>query len=315
MSIDREEQTIEAEERMEMREQMSLDEVAAAPDMTAALITVSGLPEIKENLRSLRDRWEQRVLDAESMVCTEESVQVMKNMRAEMRKEYEAADEQRKAAKVKYIAPWNDVEKVWKECVETPFKKADTAFKSEISGFEGQIKAKCIEELQVYYRELQKAEGMAWLPFDRAMSYGNIKVNLSDAKTRSARRLKDALAQAVSGVALDMERIRKMDSATEIMAEYKISLNVGAAVAAVQDRRRREQAEKERYSQQQEMEQRRAEAIAKLQAAATPPVTEAPQERPPEKIWKRFTFTVLGCNRSQLIKIRDFLIQEGISYE
>ena len=61
-----------------------------------ALITVTSLPEIQENLRALRERWEQKAADAAAMVCTEETVQAIKKMRADMRKEYEEADRQRK---------------------------------------------------------------------------------------------------------------------------------------------------------------------------------------------------------------------------
>ena len=46
-----------------------------------ALITVTSLPDIQENLRLLRERWEQKATDAASMVCTEETVQDLKKMR------------------------------------------------------------------------------------------------------------------------------------------------------------------------------------------------------------------------------------------
>jgi hypothetical protein len=54
------------------------------------------------------------------------------------------------------------------------------------------------------------------------------------------------------------------------------------------------------------------EARAKAEAVAPAVAAARPQ---PEPIFEEFTFTVYGCTRSQLIKIREFLKQEGISYE
>lgn len=294
-------------------QQITLDGLDTAQE-TTALINIVSLPEIQENLRALKERWEAKSAEAESLVCTEESVQSIKAARAEMRKEFEAADEQRKAVKAQYVAPWNAVEATWKACVADPFKRADEAYKTKLGAFEGEIKARCIEELKRYYAELQQTERLEWLPFERAMSFGGVKVNLSDAKTRSARKLKDALAEVTSRIALDVERIEKMHDAAAIMAEYKISLDVGAAVSAVQERKRREEAERDLAQRRQEEEARRAEAIAKVEAAA--PVSVAPPEKKePEKVFPRFTFTVLDCTRPQLIGIREYLKQEGIRYE
>ena len=45
------------------------------------LIVVKQLPVIVEHLRTLKERWEQRALDAEAMVCTEETIQAVKAFR------------------------------------------------------------------------------------------------------------------------------------------------------------------------------------------------------------------------------------------
>ena len=119
-----------------------------------ALITVKALPEIQENLRALRERWDQKAAEAASMVCTEETVQTIKKMRAEMRDEFTQADTQRKAAKAMYLAPWNAVEDTFKDCVSDAFKRADASFKNTIDEFEGEIKARCRKDLERYFAEL-----------------------------------------------------------------------------------------------------------------------------------------------------------------
>lgn len=277
-----------------------------------SLIVVSQLPQIQENLRQLRDEWEQKAADAATMVCTEETVQSLKDMRAEMRKEFQAADSVRKAAKEKYIAPWNAVEATFKECVKDAFTRADNSLRDTITGFENELKQKCYDDLKVWYDELIQSERIDFLPMDRAMALGNIKISLEDAKRNTPRKLQDALAAVVAKVAISLEDISKMDDAPEVMAEYKICLDLGRAVANVQGRKRLVQAEKEAAEARRAAQERDKAAEEKVRAVA-PPIAQ-PKAQTAEPVFEKYTFTVYNCTRSQLIRVREFLKQEGINY-
>lgn len=277
-----------------------------------SLIVVSQLPEIQENLRQLRDSWEQRAADAASMICTEETVQSLKDMRAEMRKEFQAADSVRKAAKEKYLAPWNAVEATFKECVKDAFTRADESLKSTINGFEMELKQKCYDDLKIWYTELIQAEHIDFLTLDQAMALAGVKTGLDDAKRNTPRRLQDAVANVVSKIALNLEDISKMDDAPEIMAEFKLCLDLGRAVANVQGRKRLVQAEKEAAEARRTAQEREKAAEEKVMAVA-PPVAQ-PKAQAADRVFEKYTFTVYNCTRSQLIRVRDFLKQEGINY-
>ena len=283
------------------------------------LITITQLPEIVENLRLLRERWEQAAADAKALVCTEESVQTMKDARAQMRKEFDEADRQRKAAKLLYMAPWEQVEKVFKECVSEPFKAADSAYKDEIGTFEGRLKDECLENIKRYYTELCIASNVECLSLQKAMELGNIKINLSDAKARTPKKLQDALSAVVNRVGADIDQIRYMDDniRDEVYVEFCKSFNLGASVAAVQQRHREiEEArrEAERRADEQARAQEAAEKVMETAPVAAPFAAPAVAQ-PVEKVFPEFSFTVYGCTRSQLIKIREFLKGEGIRYE
>lgn len=298
---------------------------------STALIAITRLPEIKENLRSLRERWEQKAKDAASLVCTDESVQSVKAMRAEMRKEFDEADRQRKEAKDRYMAAWNDVESVWKECVADPFKKADNAFKSEIDAFENQLKEELRGKLNAYYDELCAAEKIDFVPFDRALLKSGIKIGLADAKAKTPRKLQDALAEFVSKIAVGMEQIRQLEDSAEIMVEFKKCLDAGQAAAIVAERKRkvREAAEAEERrkvdaARQQEMVER-VEAIAPTPvpapAPAPAPVPVATPAADPANVWKSLHFTIFFKNPEEFQKVRPalselkrILVQEGIKY-
>lgn len=286
-----------------------------------ALITVTALPEIQENLRALRERWELKAAEAASMVCTEETVQVIKKMRSEMREEFSQADTQRKAAKQLYLAPWTAVEETFKECVSDAFKRADASFKTTIDGFEDELKAKCREDLERYFEETCFVYGVDFLTFDQAMALGKIRISLSDAKKKTPRQLQDELSGVVARVALGVDQISRMEDAPEIMAEYKKHFDVGRAVSTVQERKREIEAEVKAADARKAAQNAQEAAISKVVAVTTPIQDEnslktaLEREIANEPIFEEFTFTVFNCKRSQLIKIRDYLKQEGIKYE
>lgn len=290
------------------------DEEEPEEEEPTALIQVTSLPQIQENLRALRERWNRYAKDAEALICTEDTVQAVKTTRAELRKEFDEAEAERKAAKAAYMAPWEAVEATYKECVSDAFKAADGALKAKIGDFEGELKAKCKAELQSYFDELCLAHGVDFLTLDTALSIGKLKIGLADAKSKSAKKLKTDLSDVVARVAVGMDQIMQMpeDDRAEVMAEYKTSLDVGHAVATVEGRKRRIAAEKEAEEARRAAKERQQEAAAKVEAVA--PATEIPE--PPRAAAKmyRITFTI-NCTREQGIKVRDFLNQEGIQYE
>lgn len=288
-----------------------------------ALITVTSLPEIQENLRALRERWEQKARDAAAMVCTEENVQTIKKMRADMRKEWEEADRQRKAAKAVYLAPWNEVEEVYRECVNNAAMQADMSFKATIDAFEQELKAKCRSDLERFFNEVCAVHGIDFLDLDQAMALGKVKITLSDAKKQTPRQLQDAVSAVVAKVATDVDRIAQMDEAdrAEIMAEYKTEFDIGCAIAKMNARRRRIEAEREAADARKAAQEAREASAAKVAAVATTPLEVEPLRTPKKAepgddvIFDEFTFTVFNVSKAQLIRVRDFLKQEGIQYE
>lgn len=280
-------------------------------EQETALIAITQLPQIKENLHALRERWEQKAKEASELVLADgDSIQSIKAMRAEMRKEFDEADTQRKAVKERYMAAWTEVESTWKECVAEPFKAADNAYRVLINEFEQAAKDSCKAELSRYFSELCQVYGVDFMTLEQAMAMGGIKISMADAQAKQPKKLQEAVAAVLSRVADGMEQIAEMDDAAEVMAEYKQTFDVGSAVAAVQGRRRRIEAEKEAAEARRIEQERKRQVVEKVEAVA-PPV----QQTAPEKVYREFSFTVYNCTRTQLLKLRDYLKQEGIKYE
>lgn len=268
------------------------------------LIVVKRLPVIEEQLRTLKDRWEQRALDAESMVCTEDTIQAIKSSRAETRKEFDEVEALRKQAKQAVMEPYNRFEAVFKECVTVPFQRADSAYSGKVSEVETDMKRRCEEGLRDYFDELCAIHHLDWLTYEQA----GIKVDMASAKAKTPKKLREQLAAFVVGVAESVDRINLLDDAAEIMVEYQRTLDAAGAICAVKDRHRRiEEQNAAQVAHIAEMA-REAEMVRRVEVLDPPVVVEAP-----EPIVK-CTFTV-RTTKSKLRKLKEFLNMEGIKYE
>lgn len=283
---------------------------------TTALIEVRQLPIIAERLQMVKAQVEAVTAEAAAMVCTAETVQTVKNRRAELRKQFDELEAQRKAAKAAVMAPYDEFERVYKECISGPFKAADASLKATIDGFESELKDRCRADLQGYFDELCAVHGVDFLDMSTAMSIGRIKISMADAQAKTPRKLQDALSEVVARVATGMDQISRMDDAAEIMEEYKRSFDVGHAVDVVRGRKLRIQAEREAAEARRKAQTAQEAAKAKVDHLA-PPTTENAADGEKTATEERFdiTFTIYGVTKAQALRVRDYLKQEGIQYE
>lgn len=74
------------------------------------LIIVKQLPQIEEHLKELSTEIDKKVENAKSLICTEENVKAIKQVRADLNKEFKEVEEQRKTVKEQVLKPYNDFE-------------------------------------------------------------------------------------------------------------------------------------------------------------------------------------------------------------
>ena len=273
------------------------------------LIQVVQLPVIEERLRSLSEVVDKQVSNALALVCTEETVQTVKSVRADLNKQFQALEEQRKEVKKAVLGPYEQFEAVYKECVSDRFKSADVQLKKKIGDVESEMKQRCEDSLREYFSELCAAEHVEWLTYDRA----GIVVDMASAKAKTPKKLREQLVNFVTEVSRGVNLISEMDDAEEIMVEFKRALDATQAISVVQERHRRIETEKEARASREAIQAREQAAARKVEEAA-PPVIQPPTENPAatEQTFK-CTFTV-HATKPQLRKLKDFLDKEGIRY-
>ena len=270
------------------------------------LIQVVQLPVIEQRLRSLKESVDKQVDDAMAMVCTEETVQAVKSVRADLNKQFQELEEQRKEVKKAVLGPYEQFEAVYKECVSDGFKRADAALKGKIGDVESEMKRRCENGLREYFTELCAAEHVEWLSYDRA----GIVVDMASAKSKTPKKLREQITNFVTGVSRGVSLIASMDSAEEIMVEFKRTLDAAEAISIVQERHQRMQEERAAKAERESIQAQEAEAVKKVEAVP-PPVVQPPVEA--EKVYK-CSFTV-HATKPQLKKLKEFMQKEGIEFE
>lgn len=269
------------------------------------LIVVRQLPIIEEHLKTLSVEIDRQVSDALSLAVTEATVKDVKNVRANLNKQYKDLETQRKAVKKAILEPYEAFDEIYKTYVSVRFEEADTELKRKIGAVETQLRQEKIDDLQSYFRELADSEHLEWLEYDR----GGFNVTL----TKSRIALHKEVDDFVGRVAESVRTIVALPDSDEIAAEYKRTLNLGKAVETVQARHKAiEQERKEREHlegiRKAEAEvARRAREAAETVAPPTPVQEEDKQDSDPVRT---LTFTVTAPV-SKLRELKRFLNEGG----
>ena len=275
----------------------------------APMLVCTQPPVISENLLDLQERVQAITNMVNQLPAEPDSLPNVRKARADLRKYFESLEEQRKAVKAAVMAPYNDAEAKYKALVSGPITQADKLCKDFVDGVEAAVKRECEDGLRGYFDELRAANHVEFLKYEQA----GIVIDMTSARQKTPKKLREQLVQFVARVASDVDRIAEMDNADEIMVEYQKSLNVADAIGTVLDRHRRIQAQREAANAREAARAAETEAVQKVEAVS-PPVEAQKEAAPePEKQF-RCTFTVTAT-KPQLKRLKEFLKQEGIHYE
>jgi len=197
-------------------------------------------PEIRHKLKEAGARVTERLaeLGVETLVATEDTVKSLKDLRAELNKELDNYESQRKWVKEGVLNPYNEFEAIYKAEISEKYKTAIDTLKDKIAVVENKIKAEKRERVQVYFTELCTAEGIDFVSFEKVVP----EVNLSTTE----KKYKEQCAEFVAKVQDDLNLIRTEEYQVEILAEYKKSLNSALAITTVRQRKEAEKAEADR---------------------------------------------------------------------
>ena len=283
------------------------------------LIVVKQLPIIQEQLKTLSTEIDKKVETAKSLVCTEETVKEVKQVRADLNKEFKELETKRKLVKEQILSPYMQFEEIYKQCVSDKYKNADIELKNKIDSIESELKAKKEQEIKDYFEEYKTANNIDFITYEQA----RINVTLS----ASMKSLKEQAKIFVDKVVDDLNLIETQEYKAEILVEYKQTLNVSNAITTVTNRfkaieeenKRREEIIKRTFDiafNEKTTTQKDKELVSDFLDRAyerDKEVLQAPvKEKQEEILTLRFT---VKATKTKLKELKEFLINGGYDYE
>ena len=200
-------------------------------------IKLKVLPVIEHDLVKVGKLVDERLaqLNIANLVATDETIQAMKSLRADLNKELKDYEEQRKVVKELITKPYSEMEVVYKQMVSDKYKTATDILKDKIGEFEYKIKLNKKTEVEEYFNEAVSMFDIEWLKF------GMLKIDINLSTT--VKKYKEDVAEAIKRIVSDVELIEMQQYAVEMLVEYKKDLNISRAIKEVADRKEKERKE------------------------------------------------------------------------
>ncbi|MBR6523484.1 MAG: DUF1351 domain-containing protein [Clostridia bacterium] len=189
------------------------------------LIVIKQLPIIEEQLQTIKAEVTEKIEKALSLVCTEDTLAEVKDIRAKLNKEFAEWEEKRKDVKKAITDPYTQFEASYKDCITDVYKNGDLQLKGKIDAVESVVKSEKAKEVEEYFNEYRDSKHIDFVSFKDA----GITVNLSVSK----KKLKEQAKAFLDKICDDLTLIDTQDHKEEILYEYKKSLNVSAAITMV----------------------------------------------------------------------------------
>jgi hypothetical protein len=270
------------------------------------LIVVKQLPQIEEHLKELSLDVDKKVENAKNLVCTEENVTTIKQIRASLNKEFKEVEQQRKIVKEQILAPYMQFEEIYKTYISDKYKSADNDLKVKIDSIENELKAKKEQEVKDYFEEYKTANNIDFITYEQT------KINTT--LSASMKSLKEQAKQFIDKIVDDLKLIETQDHKTEILSEYKQTLNVSQAITSVTNRFKAIEEEKKKIEQEKELQKFILDTAKESDKYSEQTILNAPViEKKTEEILT-LKFTVRGT-KTKLRELKQFLENGGYDYE
>lgn len=287
---------------------------------------------IEDNLDLVELSIREKVQEYAAVVVTEDSVKDGKRFLADIRKEKKALDDERKAIKTQWMAPYDAFEKRAKQIIAL-YDEPVKIINDQLAEFEEQRKAMKRQEIEAAY-DFVKGDLADWLPLDRIYNpkwenatysakkvredmeliFDQMKVSISTIKSMKSEFEADALRVLKETGSLQnaIAEINELQKQKERFMEQ-------ARQEAERERQEKERAEKEQEEKAaalQEAEEKKAasETHEKPEELEFGPAAEIPESAAPFAPEKTLTVMVkIGENDFSML--RDFLDMANLEYE
>ena len=266
---------------------------------TRPIIEFSKMAEVGLKVKERLEKY-----DFENLVVTDENIKEIKELRTELRKEFDLAEEKRKLIKKEVNDPYLQFEESFKDNIAKHYQDADSKLKKAIDDVENLMKKKKEEKVRSLFNELVVKHELDFLKFEM------MKLNIT--LSSSLKSLNDEVDNFIRTVLSDISLINSQEYSDRIFVEYKRSLNVSQAIHKIIKDVKEEQELIDRKNKVLEVvevkEEIKDQGIKVLNTEEVNKIIEEAVEI------LTVSFTIKDT-RSNIIKVREFMKKEGIKYE
>ncbi len=268
--------------------------------MNNELITLEQLPIIKYHLEQLSVEIKEKVDRANSLVVNEDTVKDVKTVRAELNKEFNELETQRKQVKSAIMAKYDEFEEIYKENVSNLYKNADAELKQKIDNVENQLKQEKEDELREFVKQHCEANKIH-------IEFEQIGLNIT--LSASMKSLKEQALAFIEKVANDLKLIELEEHKDEILLEYnKNGFDFSKAKLDIITRCKQLEEIKKQQEEVQLQINDEAEIVEKVNEIITP------KEIIEDDELITVTFTITDT-KENVLKVREFMKKEEINYD
>ena len=250
------------------------------------LITVKQLPIIEQTLDMISTKIDFEIKEAKNLVPTDPNKVTthLKKIRANLKKDFEFIENQRKAVKSEIMKPYLEFEEIYKSKITDKYKEADIYFKGKIDELENEAKAEKESKIKDYFNDLALSQGINFISYEDL----HIDVKLSG----SLKSYYNQVKEKIETINNDFEAINTLNLSEneklELLVEYKKTFDLSATML--------------------KLEQKKQE-IEKLKGEPEPEkeILEAPED---DEVFE-MTFTVRGTKK-KLKALKQYLIENNL---
>ena len=267
------------------------------------IIGISQMPVVFEKLEKIGALIDESTKDLDKLECTEENKQEVKKRRTEINNTLKVLEDRRKEIKAKLLEPYNVFEEKYENECKTKLQNASELLKEKIDTIESEQLKEKEQELREFVKQHCEANAID-IPFERF----ELNITLS----ASIKSLKEQALAFINKVVSDLKLIDMEEYRDEILIEYLSDFDFVNAKTKVLERHKRLEEMKKRYATMEEIKLNEETVVEKVDEAIEEVSTPKEIIEDSEIITVSFTIT---DTKEKILKLRDYLKENGINYE
>lgn len=266
---------------------------------------IKSVGEIESNMKEVKRYVENLNNYYKNITFTEETVKDAKDEKSKVNKFKSQVADYRKNIIAEYNKPIKAFEDTAKE-TEKLLAETYNTINQQVANYENKQKEIKEQEIKEYFEECKIANNIDFI------TYGQAKINVT--LSASMKNLKEQAKSFIDKVADDLKLIETQEHKTEILVEYKQTLNVSQAITSVTNRFKAIEEEKKKIEQEKELQEFVVDTAKESDKYSEQIILNAPSIEEKTEETLTLKFTVRGT-RTKLKELKQFLESGGYDYE